>query len=50
MKKKKEKKTLQGLRKNIQSKMIFKDHIDCLSTDVWLNNNNDMVRGVVSFF
>ena len=47
MEKKKEKKTLQGLWKNMQSKMIFKDNIDCLSTDVWLNNNYDMVCGVI---
>ena len=45
MKKKKE--TLQGLRKNMQSKMIFKDHIDRLSTDVRLNNNYDMVCGII---
>ena len=40
------KETLQGLRKNMQSKMIFKDHIDRLSTDVQLNNNY-MVCGVI---
>ena len=50
MKKKKGKKTLQGHRKNKQSNMIFKDHIDRLSTDVRLNNNNDIVRGVIFFF
>ena len=38
---------LQGLRKNMQSKMIFKDHIDRLSTDVRLNNNYDMVSGII---
>ena len=42
-----EKKTLQGLRKNIQSKIIFKDHIDHVSTDVQQNNNHGMVRGVI---
>ena len=45
MKKKNE--NLQGLRKNMQSKMIFKDHIDRLSTDVRLNNNYDMVCGLI---
>ena len=43
------KETLQGLRKNMQSKMIFKDHIDRLSTDVRLNNNYDMVCGIIFF-
>ena len=43
----KEKKTLQWLRKNMQSKMIFKDHIDCLSTDIRLNSNYDMVCGII---
>ena len=34
----------------MHSKMIFKDHIDRLSTDVRLNNNYyDMVRGVIFF-
>ena len=47
MKRKKE--TLEGLRKNTQSKMIFKDHIDRLSTDVRLNNNYDMVCGIIFF-
>ena len=31
----------------MQSKMIFKDHIDRLSTDVRLNKNYDMVRGII---
>ena len=47
MKRKKE--TSQGLRKNMQLKMIFKDHIDCLSTGVRLNNNYDMVCGIIFF-
>ena len=47
MKRKKE--TLQGLRKNMQLKMIFKDHIDRLSTGVRLNNNYDMVGGIIFF-
>ena len=48
MKRKKE--TLQGLRKNMQLKMnIFKDHIDRLSTGVRLNNNYDMVCGIIFF-
>ena len=33
----------------MQSKMIFKDHIDRLSTDVRLNNNYDMVCGIIFF-
>ena len=47
MKRKKE--TLQGLRKNMQLKMIFKGHIDRLSTDVRLNNKYDMVCGIIFF-
>ena len=31
----------------MQSKMIFKDHIDRLSTDVRLDNNYDMVCGII---
>ena len=31
----------------MQSKTIFKDHIDRLSTDVWLNSNYHMVCGVI---
>ena len=32
----------------MQSKMIFKDHIDRVSTDrVQLNNNYDMVCGII---
>ena len=46
---KKKKETLQGLRKNMQSKMIFKDHIDRLSTDVRLNKKYDMVCGMIFF-
>ena len=46
---KRQKETLQGLRKNMQSKMIFKDHIDRLSTDVRPNNNYDMVCGIIFF-
>ena len=46
--KKKKKETLQGLRKNMQSKMIFKDNIDHLSTDFRLNNNSIWFVG--SFF
>ena len=45
----KKKKNLQRLQKNMQSKMIFKDHIDRLLTDVQLNNNCDMVCGVIFF-
>ena len=45
MKRKKE--TLQRLRKNMQLKMIFKDHIDRLLTGVRLNNNYDMVCGII---
>ena len=33
----------------MQSKMTFKDHIDRLSTDVRLNNNYDMVCGIIFF-
>ena len=33
----------------MQSKMIFKDRIDRLSTEVWLNNNLNMVCGVIFF-
>ena len=33
----------------MQSNMIFKDHIDRLSTDVRLNNNYDMVCGITFF-
>ena len=44
---KEKKELLQGLRKNMQSKMIFKDHIARLSTDVRLNNNYDMVSGII---
>ena len=33
----------------MQSKMIFKDHIDRLSTDVRLNNNYDMVCEIIFF-
>ena len=33
----------------MQSKMIFKDHIDRLSIDVRLNNNYDMVCGIIFF-
>ena len=46
---KRKKETLQGLGKNMQSKMIFKDHIDRLSTDVRLNNNYNMVCGITFF-
>ena len=46
--KKKKKETLQGLRKNVQSKMIVKDNTDHLSTDVRLNNNSIWFVG--SFF
>ena len=49
MKKKKRNLTRTGLPKNMQSKMIFKDHIDRLSTDVRLNNNYDMVCGIIFF-
>ena len=45
----KKKKNLQRLQKNMQSKMTFKDHIDRLLTEVQLNNNCDMVRGVIFF-
>ena len=31
----------------MQSNMIFKEHIDRLSTDVRLNNNHDMVCGII---
>ena len=31
----------------MQSKMIFKGHIDRLSTDVRLNNDYDMVCGII---
>ena len=31
----------------MQSKMIFKDHIDRLSTDVRLNENYDIVCGII---
>ena len=34
----------------MQSKMMFKDHIDRLSTDFQLNNNYDVVHGVIFFF
>ena len=44
---KRKKETLQGLRKNMQSKMVFKDYIDRLSTDVRPNNNYDMVCGII---
>ena len=47
MKRKKE--TLQGLRKNMQLKIMFKGHIDRLSTDVRLNNKYDMVCGIIFF-
>ena len=43
------KKNLQGLQKNMQSKMIFKDHIDHVSTDVRLGNNYAMAHGVIFF-
>ena len=42
---KEKKETLQGLRKNMQSKMIFKDNIDHLSTDVRLNNRDFKIPG-----
>ena len=46
----KKKETLQGLQKNMQSKMIFKDHIDPFSTDVRLNNYYcDVVCGIIFF-
>ena len=34
----------------MQSKMMFKDQIDRLSTDFQLNNNYDVVHGVIFFF
>jgi len=33
----------------MQSKMIFKDHFNRVSTEVRLNNNYDMVCGVIFF-
>ena len=45
----KKNRNLLGLRKNMQSKMIFKDHIDRLSTDVRVNNNYDMVCEIIFF-
>ena len=33
----------------MQAKMIFENHIDRLSTDVRLNNNYDMVCGIIFF-
>ena len=42
-----EKKTLQGLQKK---KMIFIDHINCVSTCVQLNNNNLLSCGLQGHF
>jgi len=44
---KRKKETSQGLRKKMQSKMMFEDHIDRLSIYVRLNNNYDKVCGII---